>query len=799
MSFLPKKPGKVEERNLGAEIFSKYRPPSAIQPASQPTSQHVSQYVAPIMAKQEPSNSRKIRLESIADAPQVRSNVDQSGQFLFPPSRPAFDRRTSISLAPTRPETSKPQVVSSRTVAVKQSVSLAPTRPPTSRAESRALRRNAGLQLETSEQSAFFAPTTQHSAEVEQPSAVFNPTSRLASRALRRNAGLLETSEQGQNIVASSEIKIVPLQQSEKDKARQQSLRAAEKAKKEKDEKKIKEDEEEAMRKEREEVMRKEREEAMRKEREEVMRKEREAREREAREREEVMRQKAAIIKAREEELEKIATEKENRKKNIVERETAEMKRLESLDQKKIREIERSYYEKKAYLEKKIRESVSMEESNSGEANEFRKNATTLFNKIHKLEKEGEIVPEMTRQEQKYYYDKYQYYYKKAASFAELGLALKEELQELETRHKLEGRDIKRIEKTDIPFLSDEEISRILNTKDVKIESEAAQLMVERLNEPKIYKKPSALVIDSSDDDESYSVSITNSPTSPISPTSPKSALKTASPTSTKLAFATASPRSRNITFKHNLTSERNIKTIEQLEQEAYLRQIYHDFIEEDYMKSHKDVPSIETIFSLAKDFLRSQKQHQDIYLNFDKQITDFYNRHLRKLNKVDEKDIINFTKSFLLNHYRQHLDTSNATASVEPTEKIKIERAMKDFITHQSGGYLVDLSFIPTQSGGTKCRCGFNIEECPRCKDSVFKKAAVVSLSPPVSPKNSSSKSGMLLSEYFKSELPVSKPMQDAERPQDAKGKERKQPTFAAAAQTGGHFVDLTSVNNCI
>jgi len=370
------------------------------------------------------------------------------------------------------------------------------------------------------------------------------------------------------------------------------------------------------------------------------------------------------------------------------------------LDQK-IREIERSYYKKKAYLEKKIEESELMEESNSGKAKEFRKNATTLFNKIHKLEKEGEIVPEMTRQEQKYNYDKYQYFYNKAKSFAELISALKKELQELETRHKLEGRDIKQIEKTDIPFLSDEEISRILNTKDVKIESKAAQLMVERLNEPKIYKKPSALVIDSSDDDESYSVSITNSPTSPISPTSPKSALKTASPTSAKLAFATASPRSRNITFKHYLTSERNIKTREQLDQEAYLRQIYHDFIEEDYMKFHKDVPSIETIFSLAKDFLRSQKQHQDIYLNFDKQITDFYNRHLRKLNKVDEKDIINYTKSFLLNHYRQHLDTSNATASVEPTEKIKIERAMKDFITYQSGGYLVDLSFIPTQSGG--------------------------------------------------------------------------------------------------
>jgi len=52
-----------------------------------------------------------------------------------------------------------------------------------------------------------------------------------------------------------------------------------------------------------------------------------------------------------------------------------------------------------------------------------------------------------------------------------------------------------------------------------------------------------------------------------------------------------------------------------------------------------------------------------------------------------------------------------------------------------------------------------------------------------------------MLLSEYFKSELPVSKLVQDAELPQGAKGKERKQPTFAAAAQTGGHFVDLTNI----
>ncbi len=52
-----------------------------------------------------------------------------------------------------------------------------------------------------------------------------------------------------------------------------------------------------------------------------------------------------------------------------------------------------------------------------------------------------------------------------------------------------------------------------------------------------------------------------------------------------------------------------------------------------------------------------------------------------------------------------------------------------------------------------------------------------------------------MLLSEYFKSELPISKPMQDAERLQSAKEKERKQPTFAAAAQTGGHFVDLTNI----
>jgi hypothetical protein len=44
-----------------------------------------------------------------------------------------------------------------------------------------------------------------------------------------------------------------------------------------------------------------------------------------------------------------------------------------------------------------------------------------------------------------------------------------------------------------------------------------------------------------------------------------------------------------------------------------------------------------------------------------------------------------------------------------------------------------------------------------------------------------------MLLSEYFKSELPVSKLVQDAERLQSAKGKERK--------QSGGYFVDLTNI----